>query len=146
MKKSKDSAKTNVNNCERKGSVLAGGFLLIYALKKFSLKSFVYVAISAAFIHRGLTGKCPLYTALDLSTAETVREKVPAVSPPAGKRSQPAAPVKSRLAGKTVKKKKTPAFDDWTKEQLYRKAQELDIPGRSRMSKAELVKALKKAK
>lgn len=32
-----------------------------------------------------------------------------------------------------------------TKEHLYQRAQELDIPGRSKMGKAELIEALQKA-
>lgn len=144
MKKSGNSAETNVNNCERKSSVLAGGFLLIYALRKFSPKSLIFGAIGAAFIHRGITGKCPLYTALDLSTAKVAPKKALAVTPRVNGAGKPAASPKAKAAGRTVKKKKATPLSELTKEQLYRKAQELDYPGRSRMTKAELVKALKK--
>lgn len=34
-------------------------------------------------------------------------------------------------------------YEQWTKEQLYNRAQELDIDGRSSMSKSQLVKALR---
>ena len=34
------------------------------------------------------------------------------------------------------------SYDDWTKDQLYDKAQGLDIEGRSTMNKAELVEAI----
>lgn len=34
-------------------------------------------------------------------------------------------------------------YDDWTKERLLRRARELEIPGRSSMSKAELIDALR---
>lgn len=34
-------------------------------------------------------------------------------------------------------------YDDWTKDRLLRRARELDIPGRSSMSKAQLVDALR---
>ncbi|PKW26568.1 DUF7218 family protein [Phycicoccus duodecadis] len=34
-------------------------------------------------------------------------------------------------------------YDDWTKDALLRRARELDIPGRSSMTKAELVHALR---
>lgn len=40
---------------------------------------------------------------------------------------------------------KPAAIDDWTKAELYERAQELDIDGRSSMSKAELVRALRSA-
>lgn len=35
------------------------------------------------------------------------------------------------------------AYEDWTKEELYERAQELDIQGRSDMSKDELIEALR---
>ena len=40
---------------------------------------------------------------------------------------------------------KPAAIDDWTKAELYERAQELDIDGRSSMSKVELVRALRSA-
>ncbi|MGF1475472.1 MAG: Rho termination factor N-terminal domain-containing protein [Geminicoccaceae bacterium] len=36
-----------------------------------------------------------------------------------------------------------PPYEDWTKEELYERAQELEIEGRSAMSKDELIKALR---
>ncbi|MFP7571155.1 Rho termination factor N-terminal domain-containing protein [Marivita sp. S2033] len=38
---------------------------------------------------------------------------------------------------------KAPPYEDWTKDELYDRAQELDIEGRSDMSKSELIKALR---
>ena len=38
---------------------------------------------------------------------------------------------------------KSDAYEDWTKEELYERAQELDIDGRSEMSKDELIEALR---
>ena len=35
------------------------------------------------------------------------------------------------------------SYDDWTREELYSRAQELDIPGRSDMTKDELIEALR---
>ena len=35
------------------------------------------------------------------------------------------------------------AYEDWTKEQLYDKARDVGIEGRSRMSKDELIRALR---
>ncbi|SOH94135.1 Rho termination factor, N-terminal domain [Monaibacterium marinum] len=37
-----------------------------------------------------------------------------------------------------------PAYEEWTKQELYSRAQELDIEGRSDMSKDELIEALRK--
>lgn len=38
---------------------------------------------------------------------------------------------------------KSDAYEDWTKEELYNRAQELEIEGRSAMSKDELIEALR---
>lgn len=34
-------------------------------------------------------------------------------------------------------------YEDWTKDELYKRAQELDIEGRSEMTKDELIEALR---
>lgn len=36
-----------------------------------------------------------------------------------------------------------PAYEDWTKDDLYDRAQELEIEGRSSMTKSELITALR---
>ncbi|KEJ98228.1 Rho termination factor, N-terminal domain [Pseudosulfitobacter pseudonitzschiae] len=38
---------------------------------------------------------------------------------------------------------KQPPYEDWTKDDLYARAQELEIDGRSDMTKDELIKALR---
>jgi hypothetical protein len=38
---------------------------------------------------------------------------------------------------------KSPSYDDWTKQDLVKRAKEIGIRGRSSMSKADLVKALR---
>jgi len=38
---------------------------------------------------------------------------------------------------------KSGSYDDWTKSELVKRARELDISGRSSMSKGELVEALR---
>lgn len=38
---------------------------------------------------------------------------------------------------------KQPPYEEWTKEELYDRAQELDIEGRSEMTKEELIAALR---
>ena len=48
-------------------------------------------------------------------------------------------------SGKTVGSRggKSGSYEDWSKKDLVERARELGIPGRSSMSKAELVKALR---
>lgn len=38
---------------------------------------------------------------------------------------------------------KQPPYEEWTKQELYERAQELDIDGRSDMTKDELIEALR---
>jgi hypothetical protein len=38
---------------------------------------------------------------------------------------------------------KAPAYEDWTKDELYQRARELDIEDRSGMRKGELIEALR---
>ena len=38
---------------------------------------------------------------------------------------------------------KAPPYEQWTKDELYERAQELDIDGRSDMTKDELIEALR---
>lgn len=37
----------------------------------------------------------------------------------------------------------SPPYEEWTKDELYERAQELDIDGRSEMTKDELIEALR---
>lgn len=48
-------------------------------------------------------------------------------------------------AGEEASKKggSSPPYEDWTKEELYDKAQEVGIEGRSDMDKSELIAALR---
>ena len=38
---------------------------------------------------------------------------------------------------------KSPSYDEWTRDELYARAQELDVEGRSDMTKEELIAALR---
>lgn len=38
---------------------------------------------------------------------------------------------------------KSPSYDEWTKDELYDRAKEIGIEGRSSMNKRELIKALR---
>ncbi len=48
-------------------------------------------------------------------------------------------------AGKSASEKggEAPPYEEWTKDALYQRAQELEISGRSSMSKSELIAALR---
>tara|TARA_B100002003_G_C13796156_1_gene393349 strand:+ start:99 stop:362 length:264 start_codon:yes stop_codon:yes gene_type:complete len=51
----------------------------------------------------------------------------------------------ARAAGDQPSKKggKTPPYEDWTVDDLRERAAELDVSGRSKMRKSELIKALR---
>ena len=51
----------------------------------------------------------------------------------------------ARAAGDEPSKKggKAPAYEDWTRDDLYGRAQEIGIEGRSDMTKDELIEALR---
>jgi hypothetical protein len=36
------------------------------------------------------------------------------------------------------------SYEEWTKDELYAKAREVEVPGRSSMSKGELIRALRR--
>lgn len=64
-----------------------------------------------------------------------------------GMSKEKAARIANAPSGKASKKggghKK---YEEWTKDELYQKAKEVDIEGRSDMSKKELIEALRKGK
>jgi uncharacterized membrane protein len=64
------SGKVNVGEKERWASVLGGGALVLYALKKRSWPSLALALLGGAFIYRGTTGHCPAYQALKLNRAD----------------------------------------------------------------------------
>ncbi|MDQ0316370.1 DUF7218 family protein [Amorphus orientalis] len=51
----------------------------------------------------------------------------------------------AKAAGDKPSKKggKAPPYEEWSKEDLYQRAREIGIDGRSKMSKSDLVKALR---
>ncbi|MGK2929467.1 MAG: hypothetical protein ACSLFO_07800, partial [Acidimicrobiales bacterium] len=61
----------------------------------------------------------------------------------AGKRVVKATDTATAETGAAAANRPTGAYQNWTKEELYERAQELDIDGRSGMSKNQLVKALR---
>ena len=64
------SCPVNINESERAISKVAGGFLLMYGLSRFSLTTLLLSVAGGAMIYRGMTGHCHLYDALGMSTAE----------------------------------------------------------------------------
>ncbi|MDQ8188426.1 Rho termination factor N-terminal domain-containing protein [Pelagicoccus sp. SDUM812002] len=68
---------------------------------------------------------------------EALREK--------GMSKEKAARIANSDRSKTGKRGgKSPKYEDWTKDELYDKAAEVDIEGRSSMTKDELIDALRK--
>jgi hypothetical protein len=76
----------------------------------------------------------------DEKTYEKLREK--------GESKEKSARIANAAAGSSrssVGKKggKSPSYDDWSKDDLVKRAREIGIKGRSSMTKSELVKALR---
>lgn len=61
---------TNVGEVERWGSVLSGGLLVAYGLSRRSWSGLLLAATGGVLAYRGVTGHCPVYGALGLSTAD----------------------------------------------------------------------------
>lgn len=61
--------RTNVNDVERWLSLLAGGMLAAYALKRRGTAGGLAALGGAALLHRGATGHCHVYQALGVATA-----------------------------------------------------------------------------
>ena len=58
----------NVGDAERIGSTIAGLVLISRAVAKPTLGRIVLAGAGAALLHRGVTGHCSLYKALDIDT------------------------------------------------------------------------------
>ena len=58
----------NVGDAERRLSLLGGGLLALYTLRR-SLGTVVLLCGAGALVYRGLKGQCALYQAMGLSTA-----------------------------------------------------------------------------
>jgi uncharacterized membrane protein len=62
----------NVGRTERELSVVAGGVLALLALRRpLSLRGLALGGLGAAMIQRGVTGHCPVYTAMGIHTSES---------------------------------------------------------------------------
>lgn len=62
-----------------------------------------------------------------------------------GSKEKAARIANARASGEDVSKKggQSPPYEEWTKEDLERRAAEIGIEGRSEMTKDELIKALR---
>lgn len=69
----KNKANVNVADSERVLSAAAGAFLLIRALSKRNL-GILNTALAGFLLYRGLSGNCPVRTAIDNKVAEVEHE------------------------------------------------------------------------
>lgn len=60
----------NVSEAERVLSVVGGGLLALFGVSRKSPGGFLLSALGAGLVYRGVTGHCPAYSALGLSTAQ----------------------------------------------------------------------------
>jgi hypothetical protein len=80
-----------------------------------------------------------------LPTAERAAPAAKAAAPAAKPKAKPAAPASKSEATPAAEAAVPHRLDDRTREQLYARAQELEIEGRSQMTKAELIEAIRGA-
>lgn len=85
-KPASDRSTNNVAEIERWVSVVAGSALAAYGLKRRTIAGIVSAALGGALVWRGATGKCPVYGALGVSTADENQGQQ--VSVPYGKGTQ----------------------------------------------------------
>ncbi len=69
-RRSFDSSPTNVHDVERVLSIIAGGIMALKGIGRDSAGGVLGLLAGAALLHRGITGHCYGYRALDVSTAE----------------------------------------------------------------------------
>jgi hypothetical protein len=77
--------------------------------------------------------------------ADRVEDRVEAEADAAAKKVVKAADTGVAETGRTGANRPSRPYESWSKEELYERAQELDLDGRSTMSKNQLVKALRSA-
>ena len=67
----------NVGHTERTGSVIAGAALILLGLSQRSIGGLVVSLVGGLLVHRGATGHCKGYEALDINTARHDHRGVP---------------------------------------------------------------------
>ena len=65
----KNKSDENVAEIERWASLIGGGALLLYGLKRWSANRLPIALLGWSLIYRGATGYCPMYKALGVSTS-----------------------------------------------------------------------------
>src|SRR5947209_5386426 len=75
---------TNVSDVERWASLLGGGALALYGMKRGDLGGFLLSLVSGELLYRGMTAHCPVYQTLGISTAETGLSSQASVPAPQG--------------------------------------------------------------
>ena len=66
---SESSEEINLAPAERQISMIGGGLLTLYGLTRLSFKGLAMAAAGGTLFYRGLTGRCPAYSALGIDTA-----------------------------------------------------------------------------
>ncbi len=77
--------------------------------------------------------------------AADVEDRVEREAEKSGSRAVKSADTAAARTAEAGADRPTGAYENWTKDELYERAQELDIDGRSGMSKDELISALRSA-
>ena len=60
----------NVAQPERIASVTLGAALIAYGLRRRDTAGILAAIVGGVFVHRGATGRCPVYNALGVSTGD----------------------------------------------------------------------------
>jgi uncharacterized membrane protein len=70
----------NVGDLERLASIVGGGFLAGLGLKRGSLGGLALAALGGGLLYRGLTGHCPAYSSLGISTRARPKGRMASVA------------------------------------------------------------------
>lgn len=70
----------NIHGVERAASIVLGAGLVVVASLRRGLLGAGFAAVGGVLLHRGVTGHCPVYAALRISTAHGVRGPVASVA------------------------------------------------------------------
>ena len=74
-----EPARRNVGEIERWASVLGGSALALHGLRRGGLGGAALVLTGGALVHRGVTGRCRVYEALGVATADTRRNPLASI-------------------------------------------------------------------
>jgi uncharacterized membrane protein len=68
-----DGSRINVGDVERTVSVAAGGLIALLGLSRRSVPGLLLAGVGGGLIYRGLSGRCPMYRAMDFDTSNAGR-------------------------------------------------------------------------